>query len=86
MRAGCGDKLHVRFGRVGALEQSRPGLLPHVVRVTAHRGGREGRPQGEGAQVVGPKLPCGTRNAESQSGAEGHLLLPGDKLDCWRAK
>jgi len=28
---------------------------------------------GEGAQVVGIQQPCGTRNAQSQSGAECHL-------------
>ena len=36
--------------------------------------------------MVRPKPPCGTRDAESQSGAEGHLLLRGDKIDCWRAR
>ena len=41
-----------------------------VVRVTPHQGGREGRLQGEGAQGVRPKLPRGTRDAESQSGVE----------------
>ena len=35
--------------------------------VTTHQGGREGRPQGEGAQVVDMESPCGTRDAESQS-------------------
>jgi hypothetical protein len=49
------------------------GVLIVVVEVTIHRGGREGRPQGEGAQVVRPQPPCGTRHAESQSGAECHL-------------
>ena len=45
-----------------------------VVGVTTYQGGREGRPQGKGAQVVGIQEPCGTRNAESQSGIECHLL------------
>ena len=62
------------------------GVLIVVVRVTAHQGGREGRPQGEGAQVVGIQQPCGMRNVESQSGAGCRLLLLGDKLDHWRAK
>ena len=57
-----------------------------VVGVTTYQGGREGRPQGEGAQVVRPQQPCGTRDAEGQSGAECHLLLKGDRSDCWRAK
>ncbi len=46
-----------------------------VVGVPTYQGGREGRPQGEGAQVVRPQQPCGTRDAKSQSGAERHL--------CW---
>ena len=37
-----------------------------VVEVTIHQGGWESHPKGEGAQVVRPKPPCGTRNAESQ--------------------
>jgi hypothetical protein len=46
------------------------GVLKVVVGVTTYQGGREGRPQGEGAQVVRPQQPCGTRDAESQRGAE----------------
>jgi len=57
-----------------------------VVGVTTYQGGREGGPQGKGAQVVGIQSPCGTRDAESQSGMECHLLLRSDKRDCWRAK
>jgi hypothetical protein len=57
-----------------------------VVEGTIHQGGREGRPQGEGVQVVDMQSPCGTRNAESQSGTAYHLLPRGDKLDCWRAR
>jgi hypothetical protein len=34
-----------------------------VVGVTTYQGGREGRPQGKGAQVVGIQEPCGTQNA-----------------------
>ena len=33
--------------------------------VTIHQGGWESHPKGEGAQVVRPKLPCCTRNAET---------------------
>jgi len=44
-----------------------------VVEVTTHQGGWESHPKGEGAQVVGIQQLCGTRNAESQSGAECHL-------------
>jgi hypothetical protein len=62
------------------------GVTIVVVGVTAFQGGREGRPQGEGAQVVDIQQPCGTRDAKSQSGVECHLLLRGDKIDCWRAK
>jgi hypothetical protein len=57
-----------------------------VVRVTAHQGGREGHSQGKGVQVVGIQSSCGTRDAESQSGIECHLLLRSDKRDCWRAR
>ena len=34
-----------------------------IVEVTIHQGGWEIHPKGEGAQVVRPKLPCGTRDA-----------------------
>ena len=64
----------------------RNGVPIVVVEVTIHQGGWESHPKGEGAQVVGIRQPCGTRDAESQSGAECHLLLQGDKSDCWRAK
>ena len=57
-----------------------------VVGVTTYQGGREGRPQGEGAQVVEMQLPCGTRDAESQSGTASLLSPKGDRIDCWRAK
>ena len=57
-----------------------------VVEVTIHQGGREGRPQGEGAQVVDIQQPRGTRDAESQSGVGCRFLPPGDKTDHWRAK
>ncbi len=36
--------------------------------------------------MVGIQSPCGTRDAESQSGIECHLLLRSDKRDCWRAR
>jgi hypothetical protein len=39
-----------------------------VVRVTPHRGGRESRPQGEGAQATGCRTPGGMRNAERRNG------------------
>jgi hypothetical protein len=57
-----------------------------VVRVTAHQGGREGRSQGEGAQVVDIQSPQGTRDAESQNGSEYHLSPKGDRIDRWRAR
>ena len=57
-----------------------------VVGVTTYQGGREDRPQGEGAQVVDRQSPCGTRNAESQRGTAYYLSPLGNKLDCWRAR
>jgi len=39
-----------------------------VVRVTPHQGGRESRPQGEGAQATGHRRPGGMRNAERRNG------------------
>jgi hypothetical protein len=56
------------------------------VEVTIHQGGWESHPKGEGAQVVRPKPPCGTRDAESQNGAKCHLPILRDKIDRWRAK
>ena len=44
------------------------GGLVVVVGVTAHQGGRESRPQGEGGQVIGYRGPGGMRNAERRSG------------------
>ena len=44
-----------------------------VVGVTTYQGGREGRPQGKGAQAVDRQLPCGTRDAEGQIGPDYHL-------------
>ena len=44
-----------------------------VVRVMSHQGVEESSIQGEGAQVVRPRQPFGTRDAESLSGAERHL-------------
>jgi hypothetical protein len=44
-----------------------------VVGVTTYQGRREDRLQGEGAQVVDRQSPCGTRNAERQSGTAYHL-------------
>jgi len=52
----------------------------------SHQGVEESFTQGEGAQVVRPRQPCGTRDAESLSGAERHLPPLGDKIDRWRAK
>jgi hypothetical protein len=58
-----------------------------IVRVTSHQGGWESHPQGKGAQVVRPKPPCGTRNAESHNGAECHLppeatgVITGERSD-----
>ena len=43
-------------------------------RVTSHQGGWKSHPQGKGAQVVRGQQPCGTRNAESHSGAELSLV------------
>jgi len=57
-----------------------------VVGVTTYRGGREGRPQGEGAEVVEIQSPKGTRDAESLNGSEYHLLPKGDRIDRWRAR
>jgi hypothetical protein len=39
-----------------------------VVRVTPHQGGRESRPQGEGAQATEYRRPGGMRNAERRNG------------------
>src|ERR1035438_4765306 len=39
-----------------------------VAGVTTCQGGREGRPQGEGAQVTGHREPIGMRNAECPDG------------------
>jgi hypothetical protein len=39
-----------------------------VVRFTPHQGGRESRPQGEGAQATGYRRPGGMRNAERRNG------------------
>src|SRR5580658_3323892 len=39
-----------------------------VAGVTTCQGGREGRPQGEGAQVIGHQRPGGMRNAKRRSG------------------
>ena len=57
-----------------------------VVGVTTYQGGREGRPQGEGAQVVDMQSPCGTRDAESQSGTAYPLSPKGDRSGHWRAR
>jgi hypothetical protein len=40
----------------------------------------------QGAQVVRPRQPSGTRDAERLSGAGSHLPPSGDKIDRWRAK
>jgi hypothetical protein len=45
------------------------GVLVVVAGVTPGRGGRESRPQGEGAQVTGHAMPGGMRNAECRNGA-----------------
>jgi hypothetical protein len=45
------------------------GVLVVVAGVTSGQGGRESRPQGEGAQVTGHALPGGMRNAKRRNGA-----------------
>jgi len=40
-----------------------------IAGVTACQGGRESRPQGQGAQVIGHSKPGGMRNAERRNGA-----------------
>jgi hypothetical protein len=50
-------------------EDQGHGVVVVVVAVTRHQGARERRAQGEARQVVGVREPCGTRDAESQSGS-----------------
>ena len=62
----------VRQGRTrdqpAGREPRGDGVLVVVVGVTTHQGGRESRPQGEGAQVAGHRRPGGMRNAERRNG------------------
>ena len=63
--------LHTTRTNVGSPTGREPygdGVPVVVVGVTTHRGGRESRPQGKGAQVTGYPRPGGMRNAERRNG------------------
>ena len=63
----------VRQGRTrdqpSGREPQGDGVPIVVVGATTHQGGRESRPQGEGAQVTGHLKPGGMRNAERRNGS-----------------
>jgi len=50
-------------------EPQGDGVLVVAGGVTPGQGGRESRPQGEGAQVTGHAIPGGMRNAKRRNGA-----------------
>ena len=66
-------------------ESQGDGVPIVVVRVTPHQGGRESRPQGEGAQATGHQRPRGMRNADRRNGT-GCPTVTTSRDGRWRAR